>query len=432
MNPFPFYQPFCLSVSELTRHLRILIESDEVLQEVWVEGEVSNLSRPASGHLYFTLKDHNASLRCVIWRSTAQHMRALPQDGASLQAHGNIGLYDAGGQYQLYVDQVRSTGEGALYQEFLRLKMLLEAEGLFAPERKRAIPECPRCVGIVTSPSGAALQDMLNVMRRRYPLVEVVLAPTPVQGMEAPPGIVSAIQALNRIAHPDVILVARGGGSLEDLWAFNDERVVRAIAASSCPVITGVGHETDFTLADFASDVRAPTPTAAAELCTPDRAELRQALMEQTAGLARNLLSILSSCRWRLEDSQRQLQRYSPLGYIRGQRQRLDDTAHAAERAIGHALALQRARLDGAQLRLVSLSPQSVLQRGFAMVTRHPHGSLVQSAGSVTVGEALRVRLADGSFTVRVAEVPPSGGDRTAKQNPPLSGSETGPGEDRE
>ena len=178
--------------------------------------------------------------------------------------------------------------------------------------------------------------------------------------------------------------------------------------------------------------MRAPTPTAAAELCTPDQAELRQALMEQTAGLARNLLSILSSCRWRLEDSQRQLQRYSPLGYIRGQRQRLDDSTHAAERAIGHALALQRARLDGAQLRLVSLSPQSVLQRGFAMVTRHPHGSLVQSAGSVTVGEALRVHLADGSFTVRVAEVPPSGGDRTAKQNPPPSGSETGPGEERE
>ncbi len=411
MNPFPFFQPLCMSVSEVTRHLRYLIESDDVLQEVWVEGEISNLSRPGSGHLYFTLKDHNAALRCVIWRSTAQRLKVVLQDGALIQAHGSISLYEAGGQYQLYVDQVRSAGDGALFQEFMRLKGMLEAEGLFDPERKRPIPVCPRQIGIVTSPSGAALQDMLNVLRRRFPLAEVILAPTAVQGDDAPPGIVSAIQALNRRIHPDVILVARGGGSLEDLWAFNDERVVRAIAASECPIITGVGHETDFTLADFAGDLRAPTPTAAAELCAPDRDELRMSLRERTAGLARSMQGILDGSRWRLEDRQNQLRRYSPLGIVQSQRQRLDDMLRAAERAFDHRVALERACLDGMQLRLISLSPQAVLQRGFAIVTRHPYGSLVQSAGRVTVGEALKVRVADGSFIVRVAEVPPSAGE---------------------
>jgi exodeoxyribonuclease VII large subunit len=272
----PLFPPPSLTVSDITRYLRELFESDEILHEVWVQGEISNLSRPASGHIYFTLKDQSAALKCVIWKQTAWRLPLSLQNGMAIEAHGAISIYERDGQYQLYADAVRLTGEGALYQEYLRLKARLEAEGLFDTERKRPLPELPAGIGVVTSATGAALQDILNTLRRRFPLVEVVLAPCAVQGEEAPPQIVNAIRSLNRTDGVDLILVARGGGSLEDLWAFNDERVVRAIADSDLPVITGIGHETDFTLADFAADVRAATPTAAAEQAVPDRAELRE------------------------------------------------------------------------------------------------------------------------------------------------------------
>src|SRR5512132_872208 len=255
------------TVSKLTFLIRKLLEENEVLQDVWVQGEISNLSRPASGHVYFTLKDSSAALKCVMWKTSAARLRMGLQDGMEVEVHGKIGVYEVSGQYQLYADQIRPVGEGALYQEFMRLKAMLEAEGLFAPERKRPIPMLPKKIGIVTSATGAALRDMLNTLRRRLPVVEVILAPSPVQGSEAPPALVKAIQSLN-LQSPDVIILARGGGSIEDLWAFNDERVVRAVAISAVPIICGVGHETDFTLSDFAADLRAPTPTAAAELAT--------------------------------------------------------------------------------------------------------------------------------------------------------------------
>ena len=257
------------TVSALTKYIRDLLEGDGSLQDVWVQGEISNLSRPASGHLYFTLKDAGASLRCVMWRTDAARLKLPLQDGMAIETHGRIGVYEVGGQYQLYADQIRPVGEGVLYQEFLRLKAMLEAEGLFDGERKREIPAFPKRIGIVTSSTGAALRDMLTAVRRRLPLVEVILAPSPVQGEDAPPKLVEAIESLNQLKlKPDVILLARGGGSIEDLWAFNDERVVRAVASSEVPIICGVGHETDFTLCDFAADLRAPTPTAAAELAT--------------------------------------------------------------------------------------------------------------------------------------------------------------------
>src|SRR5512145_2072257 len=255
------------TVSKLTFYIRKLLEENEVLQDVWVQGEISNLSRPASGHVYFTLKDSSAALKCVMWKTSAARLRIGLQDGMEVEVHGRVGVYEVSGQYQLYADQIRPVGEGALYQEFMRLKSMLEAEGLFDPGHKRPIPMLPKRIGIVTSATGAALRDMLNTLRRRLPVVEVLLAPSPVQGVEAPPALVNAIQSLN-IQSPDVILLARGGGSIEDLWAFNDERVVRAVATSDIPIICGVGHETDFTLCDFAADLRAPTPTAAAELAT--------------------------------------------------------------------------------------------------------------------------------------------------------------------
>ena len=251
MTQLSLFQPPSWTVTNLTRYLRVLLEGDANLQDIWVVGEISNLSRPASGHLYFTLKDSGAALRCVMWRNAVLRQPLLPQDGEAIEVHGSLSVYEAGGNYQLYADLIRPAGEGALYQEFLRLKARLEEEGLFADERKRPIPRWPKTIGIVTSPTGAALRDMLNTLKRRYPLVRVILAPTAVQGEEAPGGIVEAISRLNRIAQPDVILLARGGGSIEDLWAFNDERVARAIFASRVPVISGVGHETDFAIADF-------------------------------------------------------------------------------------------------------------------------------------------------------------------------------------
>ena len=254
MTQLPLFQPPSWSVTDLTRHLRELLVSDDLLTDLWVIGEVSNVSRPSSGHVYFTLKDASASLRCVMWRNTALRQALLPRDGEAVEVHGAIDVYEAGGVYQLYADAIRPAGEGALFQEFLRLKARLEAEGLFDPGRKRPLPGLPQCIGVITSPTGAALRDILNTLRRRYPIAKVILVPTPVQGTEAPPGIVSALQEINRLAHPDVIILARGGGSIEDLWAFNDERVARAIGASAAPVVTGVGHETDFTIADFAAD----------------------------------------------------------------------------------------------------------------------------------------------------------------------------------
>ena len=330
-----------LTVSELTHYLRQLFEADEILQDVWVQGEISNLARPSSGHIYFTLKDATSALRCVIWKSAALRMRVGLDNGLAVEAHGYISLYERDGTYQLYIDAVRPSGEGRLLQEFLRLKARLEEEGLFDPERKRPVPAQPRVIGIVTSPTGAALQDMLNTLRRRYPLAEVVLAPSAVQGDDAPLEIVAALKALNRLAHPDVILLARGGGSLEDLWAFNDERVVRAIVASQAPVITGVGHETDFTLADFAADFRAPTPTGAAVLATPDKVDLAASLATLAGRLNSAFQAVFEDRQARLDELERRLRRASPLWQIQNGRQRLDDLSTRARLALSHRQQLQ-------------------------------------------------------------------------------------------
>jgi exodeoxyribonuclease VII large subunit len=294
-------------------------------------------------------------------------------------------------------------GEGALYQEFLRLKTLLEVEGLFDPARKRPVPKLPRLIGIVTSPTGAALRDMLNTLRRLYSLAEVILAPSPVQGDEAPPGLVAALQALNRVAHPDVILLARGGGSIEDLWAFNDERVVRAIIASEAPVITGVGHETDFTLADFAADLRAPTPTAAAELATPiTMLELQAGLTETTERLEASMSAFLEQRGGLLNGLQGNLRFFSPLRRVQTERQRLDELAHRGSAAQAHRLALAASQLEGLERRLGALNPLAVLGRGYAVVTRKRDNKIVFSRLIVKTGDDLEVRVTDGEFDVRV------------------------------
>src|SRR5450759_649266 len=402
MRPLPLFRPTSLSVTEVNRYLRQLLESEPILQDLWVQGELSNFSRPTSGHIYFTLKDSLAALRVVMWRSTAQTLRIALRDGMAVEVHGKISMYETGGQLQLYADEIRPAGEGQLYQEFLRLKARLEAEGLFDQARKRPIPGMPHRIGIVTSPTAAALQDILNTLRRRYPLAEVILSPTPVQGDEAIPGVIAALERLNRLEKPDVILLARGGGSLEDLWAFNDEGVARAIAASQAPVITGIGHEIDFTIADFAADLRAPTPTAAAELATPDRQDLLSALLEKTNQLERYYQVLLTTQRWQLNNQTGSLQRYSPTSQVNNYRQQLDESLRRSERALIQTFELNQTRLRGLQTRLISLSPQSILNRGYAMVLRQDDKSLVRSTRQVQVNDDLSVQLSDGVVDVKV------------------------------
>jgi len=387
------------TVSRLTFYIRKLLEENEVLQDVWVQGEISNLSRPASGHVYFTLKDSSAALKCVMWKTSAMRLGIALQDGMEVEVHGKIGIYEVSGQYQLYADQIRPVGEGALYQEFMRLKAMLEAEGLFAPERKRPIPLFPRKIGIVTSATGAALRDMLNTLRRRLPLVQVILAPSPVQGIEAPPALVKAIQTLNTQS-PDVILLARGGGSIEDLWAFNDERVVRAVVMSDVPIICGVGHETDFTLCDFVADLRAPTPTAAAELATQiTMLDLRAAVQNYKMRILSATLNLLAEQKTLLSARASQLRYVSPDRRIQSERQRVDELARRAHSSLFHQVQLQSAHVKGMARRLEALSPLAVLARGYAIVTRKEDGSVVSRVAQAS--DEMKVRVSDGEFEVK-------------------------------
>ncbi|TFG94678.1 MAG: exodeoxyribonuclease VII large subunit [Calditrichales bacterium] len=399
-----FFGPRILSVTDITKYLRALFESDQILNDVWVSGEVSTLSTPASGHIYFTLKDGAASLRCVIWRTQAARLRVPMKTGMAVEVHGAVSIYEASGQYQLYVDAVRASGEGLLYQEFLRLKAQLEAEGLFDLERKRELPQFPSRIGIVTSSTGAALQDMLNTIQQRFPIARVVLAPTMVQGEEAPPKIVAAIEALNRSGNVDVIILARGGGSLEDLWAFNDERVVRAVAASLVPVVTGVGHETDTTLVDYAADVRAPTPTGAAMLATPDKADLLVNLSAVTSILNGAFEDRLMQFHQHLTKNTNRLLLISPMFHIRNDRQRLDELSNRLVRDTNHQSILRTSKLEGIHRRLSALNPMQVLKRGYAVV-RDAQGNVLMSVETLKNGSLVDITLAEGQFDAEVRKI---------------------------
>ena len=387
-----------LTVSQLTFHIRKQLENDPTLQDVWVEGEISNLSRPASGHIYFTLKDKNASLKCMMWKPDAARLRVNLQDGMAIEAHGRITVYEPQGAYQLAVNLIQPKGEGALYQEFLRLKAMLEAEGLFDIERKRSIPELPRVIGIVTSSTGAALRDMFNTLRRRLPLAQVILAPSPVQGVDAPPALVKAIQLLN-YQSPDVILLARGGGSIEDLWAFNDERVVRAVADSKAPVICGVGHETDFTLCDFAADLRAPTPTAAAELATQTTVDdLYMQLTQRATRITDLTLNLVAEQKVFISTLRSRLKYVSPERRIQSDYQDLDELSRRAFSALTHRIQLQSKHVDGTSKHLQSLNPEGILSRGYAIITRKDDGTVVSKVAQAH--NEMKVRVSDGEFEV--------------------------------
>lgn len=389
-------EPF--TVSQLNGTIRRLIEDAPELGDVWVEGEVSNFTRASSGHCYFTLKDAAAQVDCLMWRTVANRQTYLPVSGEQVLTHGRVSVYEAGGRYQLYVDQIRRAGEGDLYRQFELLKARLEAEGLFAPERKQPLPAFPRRIGVVTSPAAAALRDIVNVLSRRYPLAEVLLAPTLVQGDSAPAQIIAALAALNEREDVDVIIVARGGGSLEDLQAFNDEWVARAIAASRLPVVCGVGHETDYTLADFAADVRAPTPSAAAELVAPDRTELRAQVAGQGAALVAALRSDVEERRWRLAEQIQSLRYLSPSVQLLQARQRVDDLLGHAEVALAQSIVLRSERLRGLVGRLGGVSPHGTMERGYAIVRHLASGDVVRSVAQVEREDVIRIRVVDGAF----------------------------------
>lgn len=397
--------PTIYTISQITAYIKSRFVEDDLLGDVWLSGEISNFKVHSSGHCYFTIKDATACIKAVIWRTTAQRM-TLPREGDAVTVHGQISVYEASGVYQVYVDHLLPAGAGRLWAEYERLRGQLNAEGLFAEERKRPVPERPRRIGVVTSPTGAALRDILRTMAARYPLAEVILAPAAVQGESAPPAIAGAIQLLNRYASEnalDVILLARGGGAIEELWAFNDERVARAIAASAVPVITGIGHETDFTIADFAADVRAPTPTGAATLATPDIARLRTDLDALRAAGSRHVTVKLHTQRTALDHLARRNARVSPLRALADYRLRIDDLVRRAGLGMTNCVLSRRATLQGIRLQMAALDVARVLARGYAIITKHD-GAVVTSVAQVAAGEDLQVRLADGVFAATVKE----------------------------
>ncbi len=396
-----------LSVSDLTAQIKLLIETHDGFDDVRVSGELSNVSRPASGHMYFTLKDGGAQIKCAMWKMQVLRMTRgyTPKNGDAVVARGRIGVYERDGAYQLYVDALTPSGVGDLFAEFERLKQKLDADGVFDPIRKRPLPVLPKRIGVVTSPSTAAFQDILNVLSRRYPLVEVVLSPTLVQGADAPGQIISALGRLNNNnLDIDVILVARGGGSLEDLWCFNDEGVARAIAASRLPVITGVGHEIDFTLADFAADVRAPTPSAAAELLTPDINDFRLAVDAAAMRLNELIQGRIESARLDINDALRSLRLLSPINQVLQSKSNLGTLQRRLNSALPGRLNLRRVELNGLAHRLESISPLATLGRGYAIVQR-ADGQVVRGVSDATVGDIVTLRLADGSIEAAVTGV---------------------------
>ncbi|MBO9767421.1 MULTISPECIES: exodeoxyribonuclease VII large subunit [Xanthomonas] len=432
-----------LTPSQLNSLARDLLEGSFPL--VWVEAELSSVTRPSSGHLYFTLKDARAQIRCAMFKPKSTWLKFQPREGLRVLARGRLTLYEARGDYQLVLDHLEEAGEGALRRDFDELRARLAAEGLFDAERKQALPAHVQRLAVITSPSGAAVRDVLSVLARRFPLLEVDLLPSLVQGDSAAAQITSLLQRADASGRYDVILITRGGGSLEDLWAFNDERLARAIAAAQTPVVSAVGHETDFSLSDFVADVRAPTPSVAAELLVPDQRELlarvrrAQARMTQLqqhalgnamqradrlalrlraqspqarlqllhrrqeeAGrqLRARMMHVLERLQARVQRGQTQLQSHNPQRHLAGLQQRL--------RALHPQAAMQR-RLQHDQLQLRSIarsleavSPLATVARGYAIVTRPADGSVVRSAAEVVTGERLRAQLADGSIQVRV------------------------------
>lgn len=428
----------------LNRHVRDLLEDRFAL--IWIEGELSNFARPASGHLYFTLKDPSAQVRCAMFKPKSTYLRFRPVDGMRVLARARVSLYEGRGEYQLLVEHLEEAGEGALQREFEQLKARLDAEGLFASEHKKPLPFLPRRIGVITSPTGAAIRDVLSVIARRFPLAQVEILPVPVQGKEAPPAIVAMLRAASAAGRHDVLLLTRGGGSLEDLWAFNDEAVARAIHASAIPVISAIGHEIDFTIADFVADLRAATPSAAAELLVPDAAGLTRTLSAQYDRLARGWRRRFDTFAQRLDHDFVRLQTLRPQARLQQGHERLQrlrqqlnagntrsrDRSATRLQAVRMRLSLAHparklardkqqvstlsARLGSAAVRRIELyarhlaqiartlnavSPLATLDRGYAILLDTEHATVIRSITQIGEKTAITARLQDGQIVLR-------------------------------
>jgi len=436
------------SPSVLVRRVRDLLERQFPL--LWIEGEISNFSKPASGHMYFSLKDAQAQVRCAMFKLKASLLRFRPADGQRVLARVRVGLYEARGEFQLIVEHMEEAGEGALLREFEQLKARLSAEGLFDVARKRALPRLPRRIGVITSPTGAAVRDVLSVIARRFPLAVVEVMPVPVQGREAPAAIIAMLMAATKAARHDVLLLTRGGGSLEDLWAFNHEGLARAIRASAIPVVSAIGHEIDFTIADFVADLRAPTPSAAAELLVPDQADLLRFARTRRERLARHMQHLLHKLAQRVDHAHARLRTQHPQRRLRVGAERLAqlrarlasqhprrrvrigaerlaqlrarfsaqhpvtllarrrDHLRAGDQRLRNALRRQLdaggARLSELVRALNAVSPLATLQRGYAILIDTESGRVLRSARQATAGARLAARVADGEFIVRVED----------------------------
>jgi len=398
-------QEAILSVSEVTAYVKQLLDRDEVLQQMVVRGEISNLTSHRSGHLYFSLKDEDSQLNCVCFRRAAQDLDFAPEEGMQVVARGNVTVYERAGRYQLIVRFMRPDGAGELAARLEELKARLEAEGLFDPARKRPLPRFPRAVGICTSPTGAAVQDMIRIMTRRYPRAKIVQFPTVVQGEAAAPSIVQSLQAAGRLEELDVIIVGRGGGSLEDLWAFNEESVARAIFACPIPVVSAVGHETDFTISDYVADVRAATPSEAAEMIVPDQRELISDLQVMSKRLRRAVIGRAQRAGDRLTAvADRPIIR-QPQILLEPWQQQLDEATVVLARELDDLVSGLGRRLEKAGTALTALSPTAVLERGYAICRRGRDGAVVRSVAAVQRGEPVRVTVTDGNIFADVTEV---------------------------
>lgn len=412
-----------LSVSQINDYIRALLDNDDLLSSAAVRGEISNLTFHRSGHIYFTLKDEGGTVKAVMFRSAAARVRFALQEGMNVIVFGRISVYSPTGQYQLYAEEIQPDGIGALYVAFEQIKKRLEAEGLFAPERKKPIPRIPSRVGIITSPTGAAIHDMINVMGRRFPLAELVLYPALVQGEGAPRTLIAGIEYFNSAKSVDVIIIGRGGGSMEDLWAFNDTGLAYAISRSELPVISAVGHESDFTICDFVADMRAPTPSAAAELAVPDSENIRHLIYQSSERIRRQLSDQIEKYRRYIEILSRSRVLSSRETLFDEYKMRISLLSERLDRAMLDGMRAKNTELALTAAKLEAISPLATLSRGYAIV-KGDDGRAVTSVLDVKVGDELTLAISDGELTAEIKKVKKKKGQRASARKGTDNGKE--------
>ena len=395
--------PSAVSVSELNTFIKMLLESAPTLNDVYVKGEISNFKNHiSSGHFYFSLKDKDSQIKAVMFRSSASKMKFVPENGMMVVAHGRVASYVRDGQYQLYADSMEPDGVGALYIAFEQLKQRLAAQGVFAPEKKKPLPKIPKTIGVITSPTGAAVRDIINIATRRFPFAKIVVYPALVQGENAASSLISGIRYFNDTGSADVIIIGRGGGSIEDLWAFNDENLAKTVCASEIPVISAVGHETDFTICDFAADLRAPTPSAAAELAVPDTAELKHKINNIISRESAVLLQMLSAKRETLARYEKSRYLSSPGHMIDDRRMALVLSSERLMTSAAHVNEIKKHALSALSGKLEALSPLAVLSRGYGVVSSE-EGKVIKEIADVSVGDKITVKVRDGEIHAGVS-----------------------------